>query len=102
MTATRNNRGLAHENGSIESSHGHLKKALADELLLRGSCDFPDLAAYRRFIDEVVGRATRAIASALRLSALRSSHYLYDERLITRRCVSLSSQAAADHQEVSP
>ena len=44
------------ENGSIESSHGHLKKALRDELLLRGSRDFEDLAAYRRFIDEVVGR----------------------------------------------
>jgi hypothetical protein len=27
-----------------------------DELLLRGSRDFADLAAYRRFIDEVVGR----------------------------------------------
>ena len=45
-----------HENGSIESAHGHLKNALRDELLLRGSCDFADLAAYRRFIDEVVGR----------------------------------------------
>src|SRR6266511_3912573 len=41
---------------SIESAHGHLKNALRDELLLRGSCDFADLAAYRRFIDEVVGR----------------------------------------------
>src|SRR5246127_2183152 len=56
MTATRNNRGVAHENGSIESAHGHLKQAIADELLLRGSRDFEDLAAYRRFIDEVVGR----------------------------------------------
>ena len=28
MTPTRNNLGVAHENGSIESSHGHLKKAL--------------------------------------------------------------------------
>ena len=56
MTPSRNNRGLAHENGSIESAHGHLKKALGDELLLRGWCDFEDLAAYRRFIDEVVGR----------------------------------------------
>ncbi len=26
MTPTRNNRGVAHENGSIESSHGHLKR----------------------------------------------------------------------------
>jgi hypothetical protein len=56
MTPSRNNRGIAHENGSIESAHGHLKKALGDELLLRGSRDFEDLAAYRRFVDEVVGR----------------------------------------------
>src|SRR5262249_48944716 len=56
MTPSRNNRGIAHENGSIESAHGHLKKALGDELLLRGSRDFEGLAAYRRFVDEVVGR----------------------------------------------
>ena len=56
MTPTRNNPGVAHENGSIESSHGHLKKALEDALLLRGSRDFDDLDAYRRFVDEVVGR----------------------------------------------
>ena len=37
MMPSRNNRGVAHENGSIESSHGHLKSALGDELLLRGS-----------------------------------------------------------------
>ena len=56
MTPTRNNAGVAHENGSIESPHGHLKNVIKDELLLRGSRDFDDLAAYRRFIDEVVGR----------------------------------------------
>jgi len=56
MTPTRNNPGVAHENGSIESPHGHLKKAVEDELLLRGSRDFEDLAAYRRFIDEIIGR----------------------------------------------
>src|SRR5689334_2470017 len=50
MTPTRNNPGVAHENGSIESSHGHLKKALEDALLLRGSRDFDDLDAYRRFV----------------------------------------------------
>jgi hypothetical protein len=41
MTPSRNNPGVAHENGSIESSHGHLKKALEDALLLRGR-DFDD------------------------------------------------------------
>ena len=32
MTPSRNNLGVAHENGSIESSHGHLKRALEDAL----------------------------------------------------------------------
>jgi hypothetical protein len=56
MTPSRNNRGVAHENGAIGSAHGHLKNVLRDELLLRASRDFADLAAYRRFVDEVVGR----------------------------------------------
>ena len=56
MTPTRNNCGVAHENGSIESSHGHLKKALEDALMLRGSRDFDHLDAYRCFVDEIVGR----------------------------------------------
>lgn len=55
MQPTRNNRGVAHENGAIESSHGHLKSALRDALLLRGSVEFESLVAYRRFIDEIVG-----------------------------------------------
>lgn len=32
MTPTRNNPGVAHENGAIESAHGHLKKAVDDDL----------------------------------------------------------------------
>jgi hypothetical protein len=56
MEPTRNNTGVAHENGSVESSHGHLKKTVEDAVLMRGSRDFADLAAYRRFIDEVTGR----------------------------------------------
>jgi len=55
MTPTRNNAGIAHENGAIESPHGHLKRAVEDALLMRATPDFPDLAAYRRFIDELVG-----------------------------------------------
>ena len=56
MQPTRNNRGVAHENGAIESPHGHLKKTVMDALLMRGLADFDDLALYRRFIDEIVGR----------------------------------------------
>ena len=56
MVASRNNRGVAHENGAIESSHGHLKSAIRDALLLRGSRDFDTIADYRAFVDALVGR----------------------------------------------
>ena len=56
MQPTRNNTGVAHENGAIESAHGHLKKTIEDALLLRGSPQFENLAAYRRFIDDIFGR----------------------------------------------
>ena len=65
MTPTRNNRGRAHENGAIEGPHGHLKRELADELALRGSADFEDLAAYREFIARVVGRANARRATRI-------------------------------------
>ena len=67
MEPTRNNRGVAHENGSIESPHGHLKQAIEDALLLRGSRDFDTLDAYRRFIDEIVGRRNARNAKRLDL-----------------------------------
>lgn len=67
MTPTRNNRGVAHENGSIESSHGHLKRALTDALLLRASRDFNDVTALHRFIDEIVGRRNTRNAKRIEL-----------------------------------
>jgi hypothetical protein len=67
MEPTRNNRGVAHENGSIESPHGHLKQAIEDALLLRGSRDFVDLDAYRHFIDEIIGRRNARNAKRLDL-----------------------------------
>ena len=67
MTATRNNVGVAHENGSIESAHGHLKQALEDALLLRGSRDFPDLDAWRAFVDAIVGRRNANLAKPIAL-----------------------------------
>src|SRR5580692_1025684 len=74
MEPTRNNPGLAHENGSIESPHGHLKQAIEDALLLRGSRDFIDLDGYRRFVAEIVGRRNARNAKRLDLerAALQS------------------------------
>ena len=71
MTPTRNNKGIAHENGSIESPNGHLKRAIEDALIMRGSRDFEDLPAYRCFIDEIVGRINAR--HARRIDAERAS-----------------------------
>jgi phosphohistidine phosphatase SixA len=56
MRATRCNPGESHENGSIESPNGHLKDRIDQALRLRGSRDFTDLVAYRRWVDELVGK----------------------------------------------
>lgn len=53
---TRNNRGIAHENGAIESPHGHFKNRLHQALLLRESFDFESVAQYQQFIEQVVER----------------------------------------------
>jgi hypothetical protein len=89
MEPTRNNRGVAHENGSIESPHGHLKQALEDALLLRGSRDFDTLDVYRRFVDEIVGRRNARNAKrldlerpALRMLPVRRTTD-YEETIVT-------------------
>lgn len=54
MQPTRNNTGVAHENGSIESPHGHFKRRLLQQLYLRGSFEFDSVTAYGAFINTVV------------------------------------------------
>jgi hypothetical protein len=89
MDPTRNNRGVAHENGSIESAHGHTKKAVKDALLMRGTHDFDSLASYRRFIDEIVSRknahhAKRIDAERPMLQPLPGQRTIdYEETIVT-------------------
>jgi len=49
----RINVGEAHENGDIESSHGHFKTATEQALLLRDSRDFASPEEYERFLQGV-------------------------------------------------
>ncbi len=74
MNPSRNNRGVAHENGAIESAHGHLKQEIRDALALRGSAEFADLAAWRRFVAEIVGRG-----NAHRVKRIRAERALLRE-----------------------
>jgi len=59
VNATRNNKGVAHENGAIESAHGHLKRKIDQQLMLRGSRDFNNLADYEDFIHLIVAKINR-------------------------------------------
>jgi len=59
MEPTRNNKGVSHENGSVESSHGHLKNRIQQELILRGSNDFASLDAYEHWVQDIVLNSNR-------------------------------------------
>lgn len=92
MAGTRNNRGLGHENGSVESSHRYLKEALEQALLLRGHRDFDDRGAYETFVLEVVLRRNRRNAGAFRIERAqlrslpprRTTDFVEEEVLVTR------------------
>lgn len=71
MEASRNNRGEAHENGAVESHNRHLKVAVEQALILRGSRDFETLVDYRRFVDELVARRNKYRADALEIELKR-------------------------------
>ena len=59
MEPTRNNKGIAHENGAIEASHGGLKNRIDQALMLQGSRDFSSVEEYRQFIREIVTKYNR-------------------------------------------
>ncbi len=53
VIATRNNRGVAHENGAIEGPHRHWKHRMEQQLIQRGSRDFESEAEYRQLVAQV-------------------------------------------------
>lgn len=64
-TSTRIQPGESHENGVVEQRHYRTKRAIAEALVIRGSVDFVDVAAYRAFVLDVVGKHNRRIADKL-------------------------------------
>jgi hypothetical protein len=55
----------AHENGDIESSHGHLKTVIEQALLLRGSRDFATREDYEDFLQVLIDKRNRSRAARL-------------------------------------
>jgi len=46
--------GHGNENGDVEQRHHRFKRAVAQELMLRGSADFASVDEYRRFLDAML------------------------------------------------
>ncbi|MEE8289669.1 MAG: IS21 family transposase [Nitrosomonadaceae bacterium] len=65
LLPTRNNRGKGHENGAIESPHGHIKRRIKQGLLLRGSNDFKSVDVYQQWLAGVVRQHNKRNAKAL-------------------------------------
>jgi transposase InsO family protein len=94
MRPSRNNLGVSHENGSIESRQGTLKRTMEQALLLRGHRDFADLDAYRLFVAEVFGRLNGRVARKfneeramlMALPTRRSSDYEEVDARVTKYC----------------
>jgi hypothetical protein len=81
LQATRNNRGVSHENGAIECAHGSFKRRLDQALKLRGSVDFATIQAYQAFLNKVTERLnkrcqTRFKDEQLALRALPNERFM--------------------------
>ena len=70
MTPSRNNRGVSHENGGIESPHGHLKRRIKQAFLLRDSYDFDSVEAYQGWIEQITHQHNRRNAKAVDIEKL--------------------------------
>ena len=86
--ATRNNRGVAQENGAIESPNRHIKAQLKQALIIRGSHNFNDRDEYESFVQSIVARRNRRVQDTFlseqqQLQALpKSSSVNYSEHFI--------------------
>lgn len=69
------NVGCPQENGSCESSHGHLKRRIRQQLLLRGGGDFDSEEAYDGFLTKVLESANLRRSKRLgeELAAMRET-----------------------------
>ena len=94
MVPTRNNKGVSHENGSVESSHGHLKNRIKQELLLRGNSEFKSVEDYEVWVQQIVLNSNRRNSKNFNLEKQSLQplpiHKTMDYELISTKISSLS------------
>jgi hypothetical protein len=79
LRASHNNPGRGHENGDVEQAHHRFKKAVEQEMLLRGSRDFQSRADYEIFLDQIVKRRNNRRREKLQ-QELAAMHRLPERR----------------------
>lgn len=101
LKPTRNNRGVAHENGAIESPNNHIKQQLKQALLMRGNANFTSRKAYQAFVQSVVDRRNRRITSAWQDEQRQLQPLpVYDSVNYTQHCVRVSRTSSISLKRV--
>jgi hypothetical protein len=83
--------GAKEQNGDVESENGAFKRRLEQLLLVRGSRDFEDVAAWQSFVDEAArtrnaGRRTRVtedLAAMRELNVAKLPEYVEEDVLVS-------------------
>ncbi len=83
--------GAKEQNGDVESENGVIKRRLEQLLLVRGSRDFEDVAAWQSFVDEALrtrnaGRRTRVgedLAAMRELNVARLPEYVEEDVMVS-------------------
>jgi hypothetical protein len=91
MTPRTTTIGAKEQNGDVESENGALKRRLEQLLLVRGSRDFEDVAAWQSFIDDAVrtrnaGRTTRVgqdLAAMRELNVAKLPEYVEEDVMVS-------------------
>jgi transposase len=56
LRPSHNNPGRGHENGDVEQAHHRFKRAVSQEMILRGSREFESRTEYETFLREILSR----------------------------------------------
>ena len=91
MTPRTTTVGAKEQNGDVESENGALKRRLEQLLLVRGSRDFDDVAAWQSFVDAAVrarnaGRKTRVaedVAAMRELNVAKLPEYVEEDAMVS-------------------
>jgi len=105
VKAERTNANSAHENGDVEVSHRHFKRAASQAIMMRGSKDFNSIAEYEQFLRKIAQQlnASRNLRFQEELDVLKTLPVmrLNDHTVMNKVGVNKSSAINVKHNTYS-